>query len=305
MQRRGWAMADISRISGLAFHPIGRLIGLARAIDRKSRASACTRLADDSQILDHPRESSQKTSVHFFKPFGHVPHTRFEINLLYVTNHANRTEESPADATIKIVQAFDYRVGCRKSNAPDILENLSAIGLIQYEKCLPKLGSAKQNYYVPHRIHIVRNFKVDLHEYQQLFGLFPIYAPLSFVRISRRLRRSNSCGFATRCIGGYAQFPDCKRRRGSNSDSDPGDCERPDSHQSCSEGGTRSPRLPPRMASLSKCPALANAVQFAHSLIPPETGRHFATCTAIAAQPVTLATVKPPRDLRTRLREDV
>lgn len=298
-------MADISRISGVAFHPIGRLIGLARAIDRKSHASACTRLADDSQIIDHQRESSQKTFVHFFKPFGHVPHTRFEIYLLYVTNHANRTEESPADATIKIVQAFDYRIGCRKSNAPDILEHLSAIGLIQYEKCLPKLGSAKQNYYFPHRIHIVRNFKVDLHEYQQLFGLFPIYAPLPFVRISRRLRRSNSCGFATRCIGGYAQFPDCKRRSGGNSDSDPGDCERPDSHQSCSEGGTRSPRLPPRMASLSKGPALANAVQYAHSLIPPETGRHFATCTAIAAQPVTLATVKPPRELRTRLREDV
>jgi len=43
----------------------------------------------------------------------------------------------------------------------------------------------------------------------------------------------------------------------------------------------------------------------AHLTIPSWTGRQFATHTCPGEEPVSLSTVKPPRDLRTRLREDV
>lgn len=298
-------MADTYPLSGYAHHPIVWLLGLARAIDRKSLASVCTRATNDSQIIDQPRKNSHKTFVRFFIPFGLVRRTPVDTNILYVTNHSGRTEEPTADTAVKIVQAFDYRFRYRKSDTSHIFENLSTIALVQNKKCLPELGSAKRSYYIPHGVQVARNFKIDLHKDQQLFGFFPIDASLPLFGISLRLFRSNSRGFATRCISGNPQFPDGNRRGGGNSDSDPGDHESANSHQSCSEGGTSSPRLPPGVTSLSQGPALANSVQYAHSLIIPGIGRHFAMHGDARVQRTTLATVKPPRNRRTRLREDV
>jgi len=51
--------------------------------------------------------------------------------------------------------------------------------------------------------------------------------------------------------------------------------------------------------------ASKDPIPFAHSLNPLWTGGHSATRRDTISQPATLANVKPPRDRRTRLREDV
>lgn len=77
-------------------------------------------------------------------------------------------------------------------------------------------------------------------------------------------------------------------------------------HPRTNRGGYACPSgygIPPHHATVNaKLLAPKDAIPPTHSMIPPWIGRHFATGARTCAG---LATVKPPRDLRTRLREDV
>ncbi len=64
------------------------------------------------------------------------------------------------------------------------------------------------------------------------------------------------------------------------------------------------PSLPSWCASLPGPPASAHRIQKFHSLTPQSVGRHSATASKPCSGFATLATVKPPRNRRTRLRED-
>lgn len=64
------------------------------------------------------------------------------------------------------------------------------------------------------------------------------------------------------------------------------------------------PSIPPHYARSTQRPALRNAVENAHVSESSRNGPHLATACVGSNPPTTLATVKPPRELRTRLRED-
>ena len=65
------------------------------------------------------------------------------------------------------------------------------------------------------------------------------------------------------------------------------------------------PSLPSRCASLPGPPASAHRIQKFHFLTPQSVGQHSAMPSEPRSGFATLATVKPPRNRRTRLREDV
>lgn len=67
----------------------------------------------------------------------------------------------------------------------------------------------------------------------------------------------------------------------------------------------RGPSIPPHYARTTQRPALRNAVEYAHVSGPSRGGPHLAMGYVASNPPTTLATVKPPRNRRTRLREDV
>ncbi len=73
----------------------------------------------------------------------------------------------------------------------------------------------------------------------------------------------------------------------------------------CKDRRRDCPSLPSWRASLPGPPANAHRIQKLHFLTPQSDGQHSAMPSKPRSGFATLATVKPPRDLRTRLREDV
>jgi len=72
----------------------------------------------------------------------------------------------------------------------------------------------------------------------------------------------------------------------------------------CKNSNGDCPGFPSRCTSLIGPPAGAHGVQKFHSPTPNSIGPHSAMPSKACSVSVTLATVQPPRDLRTRLRED-
>lgn len=123
------------------------------------------------------------------------------------------------------------------------------------------------------------------------------------------LRFLTFCNFERSCrqpICLSPQAPDCICRSSSGQCPDPHDPKRKNSDYDCGPSSARSQGVPPDDAVIyAQLIAAKNPTPCAHSFDPLSTAKHSATAQSVRAATVTLATVKPPRELRTRLRENV
>lgn len=254
--------------------------------------------SNSGQILNHERHQKRKCPMTVFQVlFAFMIGTR-TARLLSDLQHPVGPKQASRDRPLQVVNSFFGRSCHGKADPFNFVEDLFAVSLARHKESGTQ-STAMQLLEHSFEPSLPEGYLSGyLHENEQLFRLVSILAPGCG-------HPSDSCRLLARRVGFRPQSPNCYRRRGSDSDADPSDQQGGQGHTCSAKCANRPPRFPPNLAPINpQLPARADAVNPAHSLIPPWTDRHSATGRDTSAERATLATVKPPRDLHTRLRPD-
>lgn len=115
----------------------------------------------------------------------------------------------------------------------------------------------------------VDQLRGHLDQHQKLLCVLLVACPFG-------LHSSNARSLLACSVGGYPKPPNRVCRGGSHAYSYPRNTDSRYASENCGERSDRAPRFPPDMAIVRDGPALTNAIQHAHSLIPLWTVRHSA-----------------------------
>ena len=113
------------------------------------------------------------------------------------------------------------------------------------------------------------------------------------------LRCSSGSKCETVCFS--SESPHSQSRNRGHANAEPSNRKRPECDHRCGQSGPSRVGLPPHFACLSQRPALNYAIHNAHVMCPQSQSRDSATPQVRSREQAALATIKPPRDLRTQL----
>jgi|GEM_PF-964930 len=206
-----------------------------------------------------------------------------EAFLIQRSKYRNASHQRRPNGVVEVVKTIGKLTGQRKFYGREPAEYCCSINFIDY-----KVSSCKTTTELLKDfgkcLLVVRHFSVYLNQYKHLFSLITFFLPLRFISSDLYRSVTGAVGCAPQAIGDYPQYY-CGYDR----------AYRPKS----------SDRIPPHHAVVdSELLASENAVPFTHSMTPLWIGRHSVTGARTRGESITLATIKPPRNGRTKLRED-